>query len=869
MAGNDLNSPSDRTGTARRRRLVWSAVLTAGIVVGATVMVPSYGDDTAGRTGSLNDRYDAAVKTVGATSQEGSTADVDAHLLEHLDPATKNAVSRSAETGPDTQDPTTNAEKLSGIRAVAAQRAEPQPEIVPVAAQPDRDPVPQDRYAMASGCYALQAPSQQWVRRSGDGYAATAGRRGGGEPFHFQATDLGKYLLYGTAADFLAQDSTPLLGGDAATSADAAGESADWTVRRSGTAYTFTLRSSGAALAVADDGTLVLAEKPAEFDLHTTTGCAKWPEVRDSMSGRTFRGVSKIQETRGYVDAHTHGMAFEFLGGEAHCGRPWHPYGVTYALQDCEDHTASNGCGNPLESVLSGQPCHDPVGWPTFKDWPAPHSLTHEGTYYKWMERAWRGGLRVFSNLLVENNKLCELYPLKKNSCDDMDSIRLQAHDMRLFQRYIDAQYGGPGKGWYRIVTNPFQARRVINQGKLAVIMGIETSIPFKCTMKVDVPACDEASIDKQLAEVHKMGVRQMELVNKFDNALAGVAGDNGEVGVLVNNANFLETGSYWAMEHCDPEAEGVHDKEQYAAPEIDRGQQDAMFGAIYQLFGPEQVAPVYDSPAHCNRRGLTDLGKHLISQMAKRGMVFDPDHMSVSARKSALDLLESIDYPGVVSSHSWSTPDAYPRIYRLGGTVMPYAGDSTGFVDKWRQHLAWADPRYYFGFGYGADINGLGAQGDPRGADVANPVTYPFKALGGVTVRKQRSGKRVYDINVDGVAHYGLYPDWMEDLRKVAGADGDAISADMARGAEAYLQMWERAVGVSNDACRDPRALKPASVIRGLPRGAGAAQVLRTAGQPHSRLDDTFRYCARTASGTVTKVRVVFDSSGHLVRVR
>jgi hypothetical protein len=24
---------------------------------------------------------------------------------------------------------------------------------------------------------------------------------------------------------------------------------------------------------------------------------------------------------------------------------------------------------------------HDPVGWPTFKDWPAPHSLTHEGTY--------------------------------------------------------------------------------------------------------------------------------------------------------------------------------------------------------------------------------------------------------------------------------------------------------------------------------------------------------------------------------------------------------------------------------------------------------------------------------------------------------
>ena len=47
------------------------------------------------------------------------------------------------------------------------------------------------------------------------------------------------------------------------------------------------------------------------------------------------------------------------------------------------------------------------------------------------------------------------LYPLKRNSCDDMDSIRLQAKDMHQLEDYIDAQYGGPGKGWYRIVTEP------------------------------------------------------------------------------------------------------------------------------------------------------------------------------------------------------------------------------------------------------------------------------------------------------------------------------------------------------------------------------------------------------------------------------
>ena len=873
-----------RPDRPRRRRLAWAAGIVAGAVVGATAVVPSYGDDEFDdRSGSLHDRYEQATASVrgDGASQDTAVPVDDGHGHDHGDPTTKNALSRAGAEGGDTADPTTPAQRMAGIEAVAAQRAEPDPELVPVARRPGRREAPEDRYAMAGGCYGLQAASsERWVVRTADGYAAKAGRRGKAEPFHFQATDLGRYLLFGSERDFVARGGDPVTGKDAVVADTAASESADWTVRRRGAAYTFSLRdgTDPRHLAVAKDGTLKLAEKPARFRLRTAIlrtvgGCAPWPEVGHNVRGRTFRGVSDIQETRGWVDAHTHGMAFEFLGGEAHCGRPWHPYGVEVALQDCEDHQAGNGCANPLETALSGEPCHDPVGWPTFKDWPAPASLTHEGTYWKWMERSWRGGLRVFVNLLVENNQLCQLYPFKRNSCDDMDSIRLQARQMRAFERYIDAQYGGPGEGWYRIVTNPFQARRVINEGKLAVVMGIETSIPFKCTMKLDVPQCDKDSIDASLAEVHKMGVRQMELVNKFDNALSGVAGDSAQTGVLVNSANFLETGSFWAMEHCEPEAAGVHDREQYAAPEIDRQQQDALFGAMYQVFGPKRPAPVYDSGPHCNQRGLTELGEHLIKRMAQRGMVFDPDHMSVAGRQAALDLVEDLEYPGVISSHSWSTPDAYPRIYRLGGTIMPYAGDSTGFVEKWRRHLSWADPRYYFGIGYGADINGLGAQGDPRGADVPNPVTYPFRGLGGVTVNRQRSGERVYDINVDGVSHYGLYPDWVEDLTKVAGADraadGEAIFEDMARGAEAYLQMWERAVGVGNDACRDPRALGPASAIRGLDRGTSASRVLLTVGQPHARLDDTFTYCARSRTGRTVTLRVDFTERGRVARVR
>ena len=101
-------------------------------------------------------------------------------------------------------------------------------------------------------------------------------------------------------------------------------------------------------------------------------------------------------------------------------------------------------------------------------------------------------------------------------------------------------------------------------------------------------------------------------------------------------------------------------------------------------------------------------------------------------------------------------------------------------------------DTRFFFGTGFGSDINGLHSQPVPRANAAQNPVKYPFRSFdGGSVIDRQHSGTRVYDINTDGVDHYGLYPDWIEDLRKVGGKQ---IVDDMANGAEAYLQLWARA---------------------------------------------------------------------------
>ena len=781
----------------------------------------------------------------------------------------------------------------------------------------DRQQVPEDRYALAGGCYAARGPDGNYVTRAGKGFAATAASAATAEPLHFQATDLGSYLMYGSQEDFVAASegklaegvysatrSTPgqIAGGVALERTDKAADDvadsdanrasgrgavviaapkpsdlADWKIAEAGAgAFSITLPETQQALVVGEGGVLDLVDgdKGTPFSFELTDGCAQFPEIDVNVEGPIVGGATSFQEVRGYMDLHLHMMAFEFLGGRARCGRPWHRFGVEFALKDCPDHEVADGRAAVFEHVVTKEnpgTAHAPGGWPTFEGWPTHKSLTHEQVYYKWLERAWRGGLRMFTNLLVDNNQLCKIYPFKRNSCNEMDGVRLQAKRIRELERYIDAQSGGPGEGWFRIVTSPFEARRVINEGKLAVVLGIEVSVPLDCGLTREIPRCDTSQIENGLDEVYDLGVRQMELVNKFDNAFSGVAGDNGSTGLVVNGGNFLETGSFWRMDTCDDEHEQsaahAHDKTQYnfhdesGAPDEFSGR-DSLAGQIFAAAGVTGVAPVYPEGPHCNQLGLSVLGEKMIREMAERGMVFDPDHMSALAQREALDLIDSLDYSGIVSSHGWSNDTIYPRIYELGGVVTPYAGGSTSFVNEWRKHALWADDRYFFGFGYGADTNGLGSQGAPRGADAENPVTYPFTGFGGVTVGRQQSGTRTYDINTDGLAHYGLYPDWVEDLRRQA---GDGIVADMERGPEAYLQMWERAIGIAPDACRSDVADLTDKQFAALKKGMSPEDVLRTVGQPNTRQTTSFTYCL--AGGR--KATVQFTTDGKLISAK
>jgi len=700
------------------------------------------------------------------------------------------------------------------VRRVVDPRALAALALALVAATPAPADAAPTRYSLAGGCYGLRAaPSGKAVP--------------GAQRLRMQATTLGRYLLYRPNRTFLAARENGSVSPAAKPS-----PAADWRVRRAGgSAFRLSpVSARGRVLRLGRRGRLSLAARKSagrrsRFTFRRARRCARYPEARLSARGRPRKGKAPFAPVKGFLEGHMHWMTFEYFGGRFHCGRPWHPYGIPYALPDCSGIEGPEGSAAPFQNFLNygnpGAP-HDTTGWPKLTEW-RKDNLTYEGTYWRWIQRAWMSGLRLMVMSVNENRVLCELQQRRRHGCDEMATVRRGFKDIRALQRYVDAQAGGPGKGFFRIVTNPFQARRVINKGKMAVVLEIEVSELFGCR-GWDSPSCDVAQIDRELNRFHRLGVRSSLLLNKFDNPLTGVRFDSGEVGTLINAGNRQSAGSFWSAKTCTGR---LHDNTiETFAPEG-----SAFFsGALAALGVQSGTIPTYPPAPHCNTRGLTDLGRHLVRRMIAKHMIVNPDHMSQRGVDETLTIAAAHRYSGVISPHGWMDPGNWPRIWRLGGLAFPDSNTAPGFLEAYRKYRPKRTP-YMLGWGYGADLGGLAEQPD---APSRRRVRYPFRSFDGrVTIKRQQTGKRTFDYAKEGVAHYGLYPDWFEDLRNRAGRK---FERDMSNGAEAYLQMWERAVGVHSRGCRTSHARVTAAGLPGISAGARWETLLRRAGQPQQR---------------------------------
>jgi hypothetical protein len=176
--------------------------------------------------------------------------------------------------------------------------------------------------------------------------------------------------------------------------------------------------------------------------------------------------------------------------------------------------------------------------------------------------------------------------------------------------------------------------------------------------------------------------------------------------------------------------------------------------------------------------------------------MLIEVDHMSERARLTVLNMAEKRDYP-LVSSHTdtggaW-TPSDLRRLYALGGFATATPAESPELAEKILRLRPYRSPGRVFGVGLGTDTGGFSELPGPREDAGQDPLKYPFRSYeGDVTFTRERSGQRTFDLNTDGVAHYGLFADLLADMQHQE--RGRKAMPVLFRSAEAYLDTWQRA---------------------------------------------------------------------------
>ncbi len=360
-------------------------------------------------------------------------------------------------------------------------------------------------------------------------------------------------------------------------------------------------------------------------------------------------------------------------------------------------------------------------------------------------------------------------------------------------ERYVDRKHGGPGKGWYRVVYSSKEARAAITHNQLAVVLGVEVDRFLNCPKERD---CTSAEIRKRLKSYKQMGIRHVIPIHFLTNGFGG-------------DALF------------SPATQG---------PERDCSSEGYRYK--HRLF------PLPTDSAKCNAKGLTLLGTSLLRELMRNKMIIDVDHMSAWAKRDALDLFAQLHYPPI-SSHTGLlavtdndrsneanlSAREIERIKDLGGMIsvilspgqslqdtVEYQGERVPVVklqcglssQNFAQHYLYlVEKMRNHAVGIGTDFNILVEPG-PRfeehcqGGGPTRPQTarveYPFPVSvkgGPASLDMSIAGERRFNINTDGVAHVGMLPDFIEELKEEGVRPRDLEPLyDSAAG---YVGLWER----------------------------------------------------------------------------
>ncbi|MEZ4451629.1 MAG: membrane dipeptidase [Nannocystaceae bacterium] len=406
-------------------------------------------------------------------------------------------------------------------------------------------------------------------------------------------------------------------------------------------------------------------------------------------------------------------------------------------------------------------------GWPELTGWPRWDVIAHQQAWEDQLLAAYEAGLRLEVISAVSNDWLCRALPPEnviRPECDEMADVRVQLEMANAFAESHE---------WAEIALTAADARRIIEDDRLALILSVEASHLLN--------AGDwQAGLD----ELHGLGVRTLQPVHQLNNRFGGAA---------LHNTIF----------HVAQYAESCH-------IDMDCGRTT------------ETVTLGFDLDANCkNTLGLTDEGKALTQAMMERGMLVDVAHLSEAGVRDVFELAVARDYYPFYISHGHfreimtperqkeekTTPSWVITMLRETGGIFgvrtapdevntysasPVENSCHGSSRSFAQAYDFGRLGLKVAMALGSDLNGFIQQTRPRfGADAC---TASFAAEGVCQrVDEAESGPPPLGSAFDeiGFGHIGVLLDLVDDL--------DALGTDTAplRGsADAFVRMWERAEG-------------------------------------------------------------------------
>jgi len=462
--------------------------------------------------------------------------------------------------------------------------------------------------------------------------------------------------------------------------------------------------------------------------------------------------------------------------------------------------------------------------------------------------RAGAVGLNLVVVSLVHNNLLCRQQVSRKarrdtpSICNDMDAIHRQ------YQAAV--AWADRHGDWARIVTTPQEASQAIQEGKLAIVLSLESSDVFgpSETIGYGSPFADgyigrARRLGDRLGIARKEAVRRalghyldelplvstVQLAHQYDSPFAGAA---------YINATFVKQ-QQWRDRHphrirnddddgwlrCKDEAatwkwEGERSRhpECQAALSTEHTGSPSTSG-LFRLF--ENAPPAHALPKAYRKRsptrpytnpyGLSEDGEVLAEVLASRGVLIDTSHLSRAALADLRDL--DLGVP-MYSSH------AYPQQSNLLLREQNLTADDLGMM-----RLVGVRP------GDDEATTGEAPAGSPfaetlgradcQGTSVVSGLHLETAAAAGPAVTygsdlngfiNQPTGTGVVrppiwggapcsaavpsigsEVAHRGLAHVGLLPQLHMEAMAAAGDDADRVEGPL-RGVEAFLSMWREA---------------------------------------------------------------------------